>query len=340
MQEFGSDVISGKFLFVGLGGSGKTTILSLMSVNRKVHNTTQQSRPSGMLSFMYPVEKKSLHDPISSALSAERRGSTVVKKRLVHEGTGSRRKTVRGALGAQSAPRTSKLGGASGHSGGGGGRRRGSAAVLGEKEKKVEPIRSASETLSPREVEKAKLLRPASSLVAPTNINVKEKGVGGGGIVQLGGLLPLPQSSTLPTNHTCLCRGHIFTAVDQPGRPAFRHSWYDDIGGVRGIVMVVDVGDREAVGMAKKEIRRLGKMEGKIPVLVMGNKSDTVTTSNEGYDDEVLLAEVLEIEKWLRNDGGRMWTVRIVSARDMEGVGDAMCWVIDERLKGKGIKKR
>jgi hypothetical protein len=35
-----------------------------------------------------------------------------------------------------------------------------------------------------------------------------------------------------------------------------------------------------------------------------------------------------------------MWTVRIVSARDMEGVGDAMCWVIDERLKGKGIKKR
>ena len=135
---------------------------------------------------MYPVEKKSLHDPISSALSAERRGSTVVKKRLVHEGTGSRRKTVRGALGAQSAPRTSKLGGASGHSGGGGGMRRGSAAVLGEKEKKVEPIRSASETLSPREVEKAKLLRPASSLVAPTNINVKEKGVGGGGLYSLG----------------------------------------------------------------------------------------------------------------------------------------------------------
>ena len=75
-----------------------------------------------------------------------------------------------------------------------------------------------------------------------------------------------------------------------------------------------------------------------IIMLVLGNKSDTVTTKNEGYDDEVGLSEVLEVEKNLRNEGGRMWTVTIFTARDMESVGDAMCWILEERLR-EGEKK-
>ena len=131
-----------------------------------------------------------------------------------------------------------------------------------------------------------------------------------------------------------------------PGRPAFRHTWYEDLTNVKGIVVVVDVGDALGVKVAKREIARLGKVGGGIPVLVLGNKSDNVTTANEGYDDEVGLSEVLEIEKSLRGGGegggekmGRMWTVRIVTARDMEKVGDSICWILEERLKERKGKK-
>ena len=45
------------------------------------------------------------------------------------------------------------------------------------------------------------------------------------------------------------------------------------------------------------------------------------------------LAEMLEMEKWLRNEHGRMWTVRVVSATDMDGVADSLLWAIEERWR-------
>ena len=52
-----------------------------------------------------------------------------------------------------------------------------------------------------------------------------------------------------------------------------------------------------------------------------------------GIYDERKLAEVLQMEKWLRNEHGRMWTVRVVCAMDMEGVADSLLWGIEERWK-------
>mmetsp|Transcript_19672 Transcript_19672/g.41146 ORF Transcript_19672/g.41146 Transcript_19672/m.41146 type:complete len:567 (-) Transcript_19672:40-1740(-) len=350
-NEFQADVVPGKFLFVGLGGVGKTTLINLMSVKRRFQNNLPpHSQPD--VSFMLPSAPQTFHDPISSALSLERRGSTVVKT----SPSKKRRKTLKGAMGMQKNARSNKLGGGStsGVEHVPGGRRGSQLAIMNvSKDRRVSeatikkdsppnsPLRSSSETLSPRTAEKARILSPASgSMVTPTGVELNTEKLNrlGGHNVARGGPLPLPASSSSPQAFTCLCRGHVFTALDMPGRPAFRHSWYQDLQGVKGIVMVVDVGDKEVIGMAKREISRLGRIGGQVPVLVLGNKSDTVTTKNEGYDDEVGLSEVLEVEKNLRNEGGRMWTVRIVTARNMESVGDAMCWILEERLR-EGEKK-
>ena len=65
-------------------------------------------------------------------------------------------------------------------------------------------------------------------------------------------------------------------------------------------------------------------------MLVLGNKKD-LARKTEGIYDERKLAEVLQMDKWLRNEHGRMWTVRVVSAMDMDGVADSLLWGIEER---------
>ena len=160
-------------------------------------------------------------------------------------------------------------------------------------------------------------------------------------------VLPLPPLSTSTSTHQCVVRGHVFTAVDTPGRPAFRHTWYEQLPSVCCIVMVVDCSDWESLVLAAEQIRRLSGKEGackvnesvsdshlgRLPVLVLGNKSDLCTPGTGGVDDERELAEMLEMERWLRNEHRRMWTVRIVSATDMDSVADSLLWAIEERWR-------
>ena len=113
-HEFTADVVPGKFLFVGLGGSGKSTLINLMSVKRRFQSALpQQCQPD--VTFMLPSSSQTLHDPISAAMSQERRGSTVVNLRTFGAGKsgGERRKTVSGVIGQQGDKRANKLGGGS-----------------------------------------------------------------------------------------------------------------------------------------------------------------------------------------------------------------------------------
>lgn len=121
-----------------------------------------------------------------------------------------------------------------------------------------------------------------------------------GGRLASTSVLPLPPLSTATTAHQCVVRGHVFTAVDTPGRPAFRHSWYEQLASVCCIVMVVDCSDWDSLALAAEQVRRLSGKEGaykvsessldsqlgKLPVLVLGNKRDLCIPGQGGVDDE------------------------------------------------------
>jgi len=155
---------------------------------------------------------------------------------------------------------------------------------------------------------------------------------------------------------------------------------------LRCIIFVVDVGDPNRFPSVIEEIRRLGKEESlaSIPVLVIGNKCDgiakekaraqalkdeerkfgkmptnnnnttTPTKENNRDNDQgsVIsmstvnknnsksksdmnmspseLSSLLNLPKYLRN-GSRMWTVRCVTALDIQSLNDALLWAVEER---------
>ena len=85
-------------------------------------------------------------------------------------------------------------------------------------------------------------------------------------------VLPLPPPSTSASTHQCVVQGHVFSAIDVPGRPAFRHAWYERLSSVCCIIMVVDCSDWESLVMAAEQIRRLSGKEG------AGKVNETVPT--------------------------------------------------------------
>jgi hypothetical protein len=100
-------------------------------------------------------------------------------------------------------------------------------------------------------------------------------------------------------------------------------------------VLVVDVTDINNLPLVVDEVRRLGNEGGgkDLPVLVLGNKSDLLPPGGKApLANEKDLAEALQLEKWLRN-GDRMWTVRMVTATDMDTIAHALLWAIEERFR-------
>jgi len=127
---------------------------------------------------------------------------------------------------------------------------------------------------------------------------------------------PCPPPSTDIQHHRCLAKGHAIILRDQPGRPAFRHLWYEDLGEVRCVIFVIDTSDYRKFPIVKSELMKIGadKSLENMPILVLGNKVDLPNS----IKDEHELEDALSLGRYLRN-GRRMWTLRMCWSGDMEG---------------------
>jgi GTPase SAR1 family protein len=289
--------VNGKFLFVGLANSGKSTLISLMSGERKFLSAGSN------LDFMLAGEGGKLTG--GKVKSADVYEKEIEQEMLPKNEDGSL-KTPRDASETAADPATNAA-----------------SSVGGSPQLRPSSISSPpSPARSPRE---------------PATPRSDTKGVSQLKHLKL---LPLPPPSSETTSSLCYARGYTFTAVDVPGRPAFRHLWYNDLKEVCCVVLVVDVSDVDNMPLNVEQVRRLGKEGGggKLPVLVLGNKCDLLRESSSDERDEndinteEDLANALQLEKWLRN-GDRMWTVRMVSAAEMESVAQAILWAVEERFR-------
>ncbi|GMH98011.1 hypothetical protein TrVE_jg4612 [Triparma verrucosa] len=323
--------VPGKFLFVGLSNSGKTTLIELMSTSRKfqVHETPSKGIERN-IDFMLPGEHEKVHDPISVMMSTEMKKSP--SRKFVVDKTKGRK-----LFGDEDA-------------GEGGEEKKEDTDIDTGKLDKVDKVddeqgedhqqEQQEDGTNAEELEDAEERKRSPTLLStPPPVSRALSTVASAFV------LPLPPPSTCTTTHQCVIRGHAFTALDTPGRPAFRHTWYENLSAVCCIIMVVDCSDWSSLVLAAEQVRRLSGKEGgfkvdkdkqlaidRLPVLVLGNKKD-LARKTEGIYDERKLAEVLQMDKWLRNEHGRMWTVRVVSAMDMDGVADSLLWGIEERWK-------
>ena len=321
--------VAGKFLFVGLAGSGKTTLLNLMSGDRRFQQAAN-------LDFMLggreggTLVSKTVHlaEDYERALAISDTCSNYDSGNW--QGGGAPRRPTQTA---QSIPNNHAHTLISGEES--------TSTSLRERRTSLTPPsptkRSGREgsfrekkEVTEEEKKKEEALFEFRAIAAPPPVLKKLR------------MLPLPPPSTSLRVYNCFSRGFAFSAVDVPGRPAYRHQWYDDLQGVCCVVLVVDVSDRESLPLVVEQVRRLGSEGGggKLPVLVLGNKMDLVEEGGEGGEvgegvgirDEKELGEVLQLEKWLRN-GDRMWTVRMVSAVEMDTVAQALLWAVEERFR-------
>ncbi|KAF2195394.1 ADP-ribosylation factor family protein [Zopfia rhizophila CBS 207.26] len=95
--------------------------------------------------------------------------------------------------------------------------------------------------------------------------------------VLAGGEFTIDSIPTVGFNMKRVQKGHVtLKCWDLGGQPRFRSMWERYCRGVNAIVFIVDSADREALPVAREELKLLLEkpaLEG-IPLLVLGNKSD------------------------------------------------------------------
>ena len=298
VTSFNSELIPGKFLFLGPSNSGKSTLISLLSTSRMLPVLVRPDAYHVCAKYDFMLERSFADkDPTKSG---GKRGSESERK----------------------------------------------SEALAQKQSHSQP-QSRSQTPS----SECRLLSQSLSQSECTGRLMQDEEKGGSECPetqepQSSGqekyhkkVLPLPPPSTKATNHQCCVSGYTFTAVDVPGRAAYKHAWYEDIEGVKAVVMVVDLCDSEKLDMAREEVKRLESLSSldKLPVLILGNKLDKVADemrSGHAIADANQLSKEIEADTRLRNRHGRMWAVRTCSAKDMQGVARALVWAVQQRHRG------
>jgi len=120
---------------------------------------------------------------------------------------------------------------------------------------------------------------------------------------------------------------------DIGGQKSIRPYWSHYFDNTDALVYVIDSADRKHLPDSGAELNKLldeHKLAG-VPLLVMANKQD-IMTSMDAKDVSEALA--------LQNIRDRQWLISAVSAKTGSGLQDAMSWVINQVTVQKELKKR
>lgn len=153
--------------------------------------------------------------------------------------------------------------------------------------------------------------------------------------------LVAPPPSSQPQAYNAALGEREFTAIDLPGRTRWlgekkrQKKWAAEVAAADGVVFVVDSGDELRMPLVREELFALARALGYsgAPLLVLANKQDLRRAAVPG-----ILADALGTGR-IQSSLKLGFTVRGCSAKDKQGLNEAMTWLLDASQRCNGGAK-